>query len=67
MRVSELKAVMDGKFAVVDERFKDLLELIKSEGESTRRYLDDSLNQRLTSASDSRSTDPSRPRSSSQH
>ena len=42
---------MDGRFAVVDERFKDLLELIKSEGETTRRYLDDTLNQRLTSVS----------------
>ena len=34
-----LKAEMDSRFAVVDERFKDLLELIKSEGEKTRRYV----------------------------
>ena len=38
MRVSELKTEMDGKFAAVDERFKELRQLIKTEGDATRRY-----------------------------
>jgi carbon monoxide dehydrogenase subunit G len=49
MKVSELKTEMDGKFAAVDGEFKTLRELIKSEGETTRRQLDETLEQRIKS------------------
>ena len=35
-----LRTEMNSKFGVVDEQFKAMLELVKSEGETTRRHFD---------------------------
>jgi phage host-nuclease inhibitor protein Gam len=48
-KVTDLKTEMDGKFAAVDGEFKTLRALIKSEGETLRRDLEETLSQRITS------------------
>jgi len=40
MKVSELQTEIDGKFAAVDQEFKELRQLIKSEAEVTRQHFD---------------------------
>ena len=53
-KVSALKTEMDGKFDAVDKRFErvdreleDLRTLVRSEGEATRRRLDETMEKRI--------------------